>query len=72
MRWPQHALIGLVFLSACATAPSETCPTLFAYPPELQAQAADELAALPAGSALAQMIGHYGVNRNEIRICRGQ
>lgn len=71
MRWPILGLIGLALLSGCATAVSDVCPTLYSYSPEMQGQAADELEALPAGSALAVMIGHYGVVRNEIRACRG-
>ncbi|HBS50116.1 MAG TPA: hypothetical protein DEA05_08525 [Rhodobacteraceae bacterium] len=64
-------MIGLVSLSGCVTAVSDACPTLYKYTQEMQNQAADELEALPEGSALAVMIGHYGVVRNEIRACRG-
>ena len=65
-------LIGLAFLSACATVVSDTCPTLFDYSETEQARAADELDVLPEGSALAVLIGDYGVVRNEIRACRGE
>jgi hypothetical protein len=50
---------------------SDVCPTLFVYSAERQATAADELAALPAPSTLAEMIADYGVVRNEIRVCSG-
>lgn len=72
MRWQILGLIGMVSLSGCVTAVSDACPTLYSYPQEVQEQAADELQALPEGSALSVMIGHYGVVRNEIRACRGQ
>jgi len=65
-------LIVALPLAGCATVPSEPsgCPTLFDYSVEDQAQAADELDALPEGSIIARMIGDYGANRNEIRACR--
>lgn len=66
------ALIGTAWLSGCATVVSDTCPTLFDYAPELQAQAAYELEALPEESAIAKLIGDYGVVRNEIRACKGE
>ena len=66
------ALTGIAWLTGCATVVSDTCPTLFDYAPEVQARAADELVALPKGSALARMVGDYGVVRNEIRACRGE
>lgn len=65
-------LTGLAFLSACATVVSDTCPTLFDYSRAEQARAADELDALPESSALAKLVGDYGVVRNEIRACRGE
>ena len=64
-------LTGLVSLSACATVVSDTCPTLFDYSEEVQARAADELDALPEGSALAVLVGDYGVVRAETRACKG-
>lgn len=65
-------LTGLVSLSACATVVSDTCPTLFDYSNAEQARAAEELDALPEDSALARLVGDYGVVRNEIRACRGE
>jgi len=44
---------------------------LYGYNDEIQQEAADQLEALPDGSALVVMMGHYGVNRNQIRVCRG-
>jgi len=62
----------MVLLSGCVAAVSNVCPTIFDYSQEVQDQVANELQALPEGSALSVMIGHYGVVRNEIRACRGQ
>jgi hypothetical protein len=50
---------------------SDVCPTLFVYSAERQANAANELAALPEPSTLAEMIADYGLVRNEIRVCSG-
>lgn len=72
MRWQILGLIVTALLSGCATVVSDTCPTLFDYAPEIQAQAADELKRLPEGSAIATLIGDYGVVRNEIRACVGE
>lgn len=66
------ALTATAWLTACATVVSETCPTLFDYSVEQQTRAAEELEALPEGSALAELIGDYGVVRNEIRACMGE
>mgnify|MGYP005989498839 CR=1 FL=1 len=64
-------LICLLLLTACAVAASSSgCPTLYPYSSVQQTQAAAELEALPPNSVLALMIGHYGVVRNEIRVCQ--
>ena len=71
MRWPLLPLIGIALLSGCVWATSEpVCPTFFDYPPEVQAQLADEIEALPPGSATERFIADYGVVRNEIRACQ--
>lgn len=63
----------LMSLSACATAPSSVvCPTLVTYSRELQAQAAEELKALPEhGVVRGRMMPDYGTMRDEVRACRG-
>jgi hypothetical protein len=38
--------------------------------PEFHAQAAEELALLPAGSAIAQMLSDYAVMREQSRVSR--
>ena len=63
---PNIALMAL--LTACAPAGSEpTCVALVPYDSQTQLQAAEELAALPAGSVLARMIDDYGDLRARIR-----
>ena len=64
-------LIALLSLAACATAPFDTGDAVLglvkSYSPEFLAQAADELEALPEGSALAVMIADYAVLREQLR-----
>jgi len=62
---------NLILLIGCEKMASDACPTLYGYNDEIQQEAADQLEALPDGSALVVMMGHYGVNRNQIRVCRG-
>lgn len=65
-------LIATALLSACAATDFDpACPRLITYSEGQQAQAADELLGLSDGSVVADMIGDYGVVRNEIRVCRG-
>ena len=56
-------------LAGCQTAPSSrvTCPPLASYPPAFQQQAAAELRALPAGSAVGQLVTDYGRQRDACR-----
>lgn len=72
MRTPPLIAILPLSLIACAGGNSEVCPTLYAYPAEVQAQAAAELEALPPGAALPRMMGDYAAVRAEIRACRGE
>lgn len=68
-------LLVLVLLatlaSACAPDPSDiVCPSLPAYTPEVQAEAAKELDALPDGSVIANvMMPDYGTMRAGVRAC---
>jgi hypothetical protein len=63
-------------LVGCATARSDgarvACPPLTSYPPDFQRRAASELQALPAGSAVAQMIVDYGRHRDACRALEGR
>ena len=73
-------LAGLVvatsWLAGCATGSSDTpgivCPPVVEYSPELQARAADELALLPDGAAIVEMLGDYAVMREQVRACRSE
>jgi hypothetical protein len=58
-------------LTGCATDRSDgaPCPPVFAYSREFLARAADELASLPADSAIEQMLADYQVMRDQARAC---
>jgi hypothetical protein len=45
------------------------CPPFVEYSGELQARAAEELALLPEGSAMAEMMADYAVVREQARSC---
>lgn len=58
----------MALLGACAPAGTEpTCVALVPYDARTQQQAAEELAALPAGRVVARMIDDYGDLRARIR-----
>ena len=58
----------MALLGACAPAGSEpACLALVPYSRAMQVQAAEQLAALPAGSVLVRMIDDYGELRARIR-----
>jgi hypothetical protein len=62
-------------LTGCATKGFEAggvaaCPPVKEYSRELQAQAAVELALLPDGSAVVEMMGDYAGMREQGRSCR--
>ena len=66
--------IALSLLSGCATVGSEpgiatVCPPVVEYSREFQARAAEELARLPHGSAIAEMLSDYAVIRDQVRMC---
>jgi hypothetical protein len=46
-----------------------TCPSAVDYSREFQARAADELALLPHGSAIGEMLADYAVTRDQVRAC---
>ena len=45
------------------------CPPAVEYGQELQTRAADELAWLPEGSIIAEMLTDYAVMREQARAC---
>ena len=67
-------VIATSWLTGCATAGFDaggvaTCPPVVEYSTEFQAQAAEELAMLPDGSAIVEMISDYVVMREQARAC---
>ena len=66
--------IATISLTGCATVSSEdgrlaTCPPVVEYGRERQARAAEELARLPEGSMIAEMLSDYAVMRDQTRAC---
>ena len=66
--------IATSLLSGCATGASDhggrkACPPVVEYSGEFQARAAEELARLPKGSAIAEMLADYVVMREQARAC---
>ena len=67
-------MIATSWLTGCATAGFEAnglaaCPPIVEYSRELQALAAEELALLPDGAAIVEMMGDYAVLREQFRAC---
>lgn len=63
-------ILLLMSTSACATVVSRACPHLTEYSAQTQLDVADELAKLPDGSLLANvMMPDYGTLRDEVRAC---
>ena len=67
--------IAMSWLTGCATAGFEAnglaaCPPVVEYSGEFHARAAEELAMLPDGSAVVEMMGDYAVMRDQARSCR--
>lgn len=67
-------LVGASWLTGCATAGFEAvgvaaCPPVVEYSRAFQARAAEELALLPEGSAIAEMLSDYAVMREQARAC---
>ncbi len=66
--------IATSLLSGCAAVSSDgravrTCPPVVDYSREFQARAAEELALLSEGSAIAEMLSDYTVMREQARAC---
>lgn len=67
--------IAAILLSGCATVGSDgsgpgACPPVVEHSREFQARAADEVALLPEGSAIEEMLSDYAVMREQARTCR--
>ena len=68
-------VLATIWLSGCATVGSDgnrlgTCPPVVEYSQEFQERAAEELALLPQGSAIAVLLSDYAVMREQARACR--
>ena len=63
--------IAMSLLAGCATARSDGggCPPVPAYSREFLARATGELARLPIGAAIEQMLADYQVMRDQARAC---
>lgn len=57
-------------LTGCGTAAVYSCPPIVAYSPEFNARLADELEAMPAGTAVERAILDYAALRDQLRACR--
>jgi hypothetical protein len=64
---PLLPLIAVLSLTACARVNSSAVPPVKEYSPAVQAQAADELEALPEGSVLPMFVADYAVLREQLR-----
>lgn len=67
--------VATSLLSGCATDSSEpgiatACPPVVEYSREFQMQTAEELALLPEGSMIAEILADYAVMRDQARACR--
>ena len=67
-------VIATSWLTGCATAGFErdgvaACPPVVEYSREFQARAAEELALLPEGSAIVEMLSNYVTMRDQARTC---
>jgi len=67
-------VLATIWLSGCATVSSDVdghgaCPPVVEYSGEFQARAAEELALLPNGSAVIEMMSDYVVMRDQSRAC---
>lgn len=74
MRRRVALALATIWLSGCAAAVSDgvgfgVCPPVVDYSREFQARAAEELALLPEGSAIAEMLSDYAVMREQVRSC---
>jgi Tfp pilus assembly protein PilP len=72
MRVLPLLLIVSLSLIACVKEGSSVLPSVKEYSRAVQAQAADELEALPEGSVLPVLIGDYAVLREQLRAGRAQ
>ncbi len=63
------AVAALLFVAGCAPVVT-ACPPLVAYTPEFNRRLADELEAMPAGTAVERAILDYATLRDQVKVCR--
>ena len=73
-RLPPGALAAAtIFLNACARVdsnrPASVCPPVVDYSRVEQAQAADEIAAVPENARIVDWLADYAVLRAQVRAC---
>ena len=67
-------VLATIWLSGCAAGASNggglgVCPPVVEYSREFQARAAEELALLPEGSVIEEILSDYAVMREQARAC---
>ncbi|KID12455.1 hypothetical protein P279_27950 [Rhodobacteraceae bacterium PD-2] len=67
-------VLATIWLSGCAMGASDlgglrACPPVPEYSREFQARTAEELALLPHGSVIGEMLSDYAVMREQARLC---
>jgi len=65
---------GMILLGGCAAVGwsdgrQSACPPVMEYSRAEQARVAEEVAALPQGSPIAEMLADYAVMRDQARAC---
>jgi hypothetical protein len=63
-------LFAFVMLGGCQASIVTACPAIPAYSAAFQERLADEIQALPPGSALGEAIIDYKRLRDQLRACR--
>ena len=69
-------VVATSLLSGCATvgydgSGTAACPPVVEYSREFQTRAAEELALLPEGSAIVEMLSDYAVMREQAKVTLG-
>lgn len=68
-----NLVVGLIAanfaLAACTSVPVAVCPSVREWTPGQQAEAAEEILALPPGSILVEMMIDYAELRAKLRAC---
>jgi hypothetical protein len=65
-----YAAILLLAVAGCTSVPVAVCPAVREWTPGQQAEAAEEILALPPGSILVEMMLDYAETRAKLRACQ--